>query len=316
MAKASAHLSQPHIRRQLFTLAVLLLALYVFVPQIKGLSASTAAFKNVQPAYVIVGLALTAATYGVAAGLYQLLAKRQLRYGRTLLVQTSSAFVNRLLPAGVGGISLSVAYLRSARHSVGQAAAVVSANNTLGLVGHTLLMAGVVATSDASFNQVTFPRHATIIFAAIVTAGVAVGLIVFRRARRVFVRTGSEVLRNLAGYRHHPWRLLLALLGSMLLTALYAGVLWACARAVHCDLPLVSIFVVFTAGAFLGTATPTPGGVVGAEAGLLGGFVAYGVDAGTGLAIALLYRFLTYWLPLAPGFVAFIFVRRRLRFFT
>lgn len=53
--------------------------------------------------------------------------------------------------------------------------------------------------------------------------------------------------------------------------------------------------------------------MIGAEAGLVAGFVAYGIPADRALAIALLYRFLTYWLPLLPGFVAFVIVQRRLQ---
>jgi uncharacterized protein (TIRG00374 family) len=59
------------------------------------------------------------------------------------------------------------------------------------------------------------------------------------------------------------------------------------------------------------TATPTPGGLVGAEAGLFAGFVAYGVSAPMAGAAVLLYRFVTYWLPLLPGVLALFLARRR-----
>jgi uncharacterized protein (TIRG00374 family) len=75
-------------------------------------------------------------------------------------------------------------------------------------------------------------------------------------------------------------------------------------------LGLEHIFLVFTIGMIVGTATPTPGGLVGAEAGLTGGLITYGVQADTALAAALLYRFLTYWLPLLPGFIIFVRIRK------
>jgi len=40
------------------------------------------------------------------------------------------------------------------------------------------------------------------------------------------------------------------------------------------------------------------------------GLVAYGVAAPSALAVALLYRLLTYWLPLGPGLLVFLFTRR------
>jgi uncharacterized protein (TIRG00374 family) len=95
------------------------------------------------------------------------------------------------------------------------------------------------------------------------------------------------------------------------LTSCYVLVLYLCVQSVGISLPLWNVFAVFTMGVVAGTVTPTPGGLVGAEAGLLAGLVAYGVDASPALAAVLLYRFLTYWLPLVPGFAVFITIRRR-----
>jgi len=57
------------------------------------------------------------------------------------------------------------------------------------------------------------------------------------------------------------------------------------------------------------TATPTPGGLVGAEAGLFAGFVAYGVASPTAGAAVLLYRLVTYCCRLFPGAVALLLAR-------
>jgi uncharacterized membrane protein YbhN (UPF0104 family) len=51
--------------------------------------------------------------------------------------------------------------------------------------------------------------------------------------------------------------------------------------------------------------TPTPGGIGGAEAALTAGLVASGQSAADSLAAALLFRAVTYWLPMVLGYAAF-----------
>jgi uncharacterized protein (TIRG00374 family) len=67
--------------------------------------------------------------------------------------------------------------------------------------------------------------------------------------------------------------------------------------------------LVLTAGVAGGTLTPTPGGLLGVEAGLIAGFAAFGISTADALAAALLYRLLTYWLALVGGFIAFVYAQ-------
>jgi uncharacterized protein (TIRG00374 family) len=120
-----------------------------------------------------------------------------------------------------------------------------------------------------------------------------------------------DFVRQLLDYRTQPWRVLGALLCSIMLTTIYVAVLFVCALSLGVHITWWHVFIIFTVGIAAGTATPTPGGLVGAEAGLVAGFVAYGQPAAVALAIALLYRLLTYWAPMVPGFVVFTIVRKR-----
>ena len=62
--------------------------------------------------------------------------------------------------------------------------------------------------------------------------------------------------------------------------------------------------VVYFAGAIIGSAVPTPGGLGGIEAALSAGLIAVGVDSGTAVSSVLLYRIVTYWLPIPFGWVS------------
>jgi uncharacterized protein (TIRG00374 family) len=118
-----------------------------------------------------------------------------------------------------------------------------------------------------------------------------------------------RVLRNIAGnflrYRQRPLKLAGALAAALVLTLLYAAALYFSMKSLGWDLSAAQVFLVYIGSVVVATITPTPGGLVGAEAALTAGFLAYGLPASVGLAIALVYRLITYWLPLVVGFVIF-----------
>jgi len=97
----------------------------------------------------------------------------------------------------------------------------------------------------------------------------------------------------------------------MALTSLYVLTLYACSRALGLDIAISKIFIVMTFGVVGATAVPTPGGLGGAEAGLVGGLILYGANSSVALGVALLYRLLTFWLSLVVGAVVFIALERR-----
>jgi uncharacterized protein (TIRG00374 family) len=117
--------------------------------------------------------------------------------------------------------------------------------------------------------------------------------------------------RQLLVYRRRPLRLLAALATSTVLTISNVCCLWFCAQALGVHASLFVMLIIFSFGIGLSTAAPTPGGIGGMEAGLWAGLVAYHTPHGLALAVVLLYRLVSYWLPLLLGVVAFIVCQRR-----
>ncbi len=313
MAKPKTLAVTPHMGRRVLFLVFFLLLLYVIVPRIGNFSASFDSLREANIGYIALACVLVAATYCFAALTYWLVAlKPRLVYRRTLAIQAASAFANRLLPAGLGGLTLSVQYLRKEGYTTAQAAVVAAVNNLLGAAGHFLLLGLVlVASPGASERSLKLPEvpHGWLILLILLGAA-AVLLIALKTLRQLVFKTARQIVHYVASYRKHPWRLASGLLSSLLMTTCYALILYASARSLGAELSMLQVFIVFTVGVAAATATPTPGGLVGAEAGLTAGLVAYGVEGSLALAIALLYRFLTYWLPLLPGFIVFLLARR------
>ncbi|CAM5475647.1 TIGR00374 family protein OS=Streptomyces alboniger OX=132473 GN=CP975_23545 PE=4 SV=1 [Streptomyces alboniger] len=76
-------------------------------------------------------------------------------------------------------------------------------------------------------------------------------------------------------------------------------------------LSLASVAVVFLAGNALGSAAPTPGGVGAVEATLTFGLIAVGVPKDVAAPAVLLFRLLTLWLPVLPGWLFFNHLTRK-----
>jgi uncharacterized membrane protein YbhN (UPF0104 family) len=251
-------------------------------------------------------------TYLAAAGTYWWLAVHALSYARTLLIQIAGMFVNRLLPAGIGNIGVNYAYLRKAKHSATEAASVVAANNTLGIISHGLLLAILLVLYHTDLPNLHLRLiHDSRLVVLVAVAGSAVWFILYHRFGKRFQSGLHNFAKQLLAYRHRPAHLASALICSMSLTLSNVLCLWFCILALHADLSFIAVFLVFSFGVALGTATPTPGGLGGVEAGLVAGLVAYHLDGATALAAVLLFRLITYWLPLLAGSLAFVFSQRR-----
>jgi uncharacterized protein (TIRG00374 family) len=68
---------------------------------------------------------------------------------------------------------------------------------------------------------------------------------------------------------------------------------------------LASVAVVYLTGSAIGSAAPTPGGLGAVEVALSAGLTAAGVASATALSAVLLFRLLTFWLPVPVGWLAF-----------
>jgi len=299
-------------KRNILLLAIFLLLLYVVVPHVGEFNTSLSSIRHADGGWVAVCLAALLVSYAVAATTYVLLAKHRLKYFPTVLVEAASMFTNRLLPAGAGAIGINYAYLRRNRHTRPEAAGVVATNNLLGFAGHALLLLVVLAVVGGHVLAFSMPdRHQLVvggIIALVLIMGAYVGLRLKRGVIADFVR---RTFAMIIAYHKHPGRLAAALASSVVLTSAYVLSLYAASRGVGVQIPLVDVFVVLTLGVAGGTVLPTPGGLGGAEASIVGGFMLYGVSDAKALAAALLYRLFTYWLAFLLGALSFVAAQKK-----
>lgn len=86
-------------------------------------------------------------------------------------------------------------------------------------------------------------------------------------------------------------------------------VLWACFHAFGSAPPFTVILMSYFLG-MVGNLLPLPGGLGGVEGGMIGAFVAFGVNLDQAVLAVLAYRAISFWLPTIPGAIAYFQLRR------
>jgi putative heme transporter len=100
-----------------------------------------------------------------------------------------------------------------------------------------------------------------------------------------------------------------SLLGALAWWGFDIAVLWACFHAFGASPPKGVIVMSYFLG-MLANTLPLPGGIGGVDGGMIGAFVAFGVDAELSVIAVLSYRAFAFWLPTLPGAVAYLQLRR------
>ncbi|MEL6892438.1 MAG: lysylphosphatidylglycerol synthase domain-containing protein, partial [Actinomycetota bacterium] len=104
-------------------------------------------------------------------------------------------------------------------------------------------------------------------------------------------------------------RLLLLFGGSAMITIAYLGAMYASLRAFDSTARLPLVALLFLTGSAVANAAPTPGGLGAAEAALIAALST--IEETTIVVPAVfLYRLVTFWLPILPGWLALTHLRR------
>lgn len=303
-------------RRSILLLTVLALGLYILLPQLGQFHSSFQALKQADVGLLALAFCSILGAGITAALTYKQLIFKPIAFPKIVLVQYSGMFINRLLPAGIGGVSLFIDFLYRQGHTLAQASTVAAVNNGMGSIAHLSLL--FFAACATGFSAA--PSMSVTISEFVLYLGIGLSFIVFFLLFFVFHTVRSKgrlttfiknVGRTISKFRTRKLALLRAYVCSILNTSLHVLALTLVLRAFDIDLSIITSLIVLTGGVAAATVTPTPGGVVGAEAAITATLIAYDVHSGTALAAALSYRFVSYWLPILPGVIAFLYIQKR-----
>ena len=299
--------------RALVTLVASFAAIYLLAGELAQASLGSV-LRTANWRWGLAALALSAVTYvGAALSLSGYVAER-LNFLRTLLVQLAGSFVTLVTPAAVGGVALNVRYLQRRKIPAPVAVASVGVSQVVAFVLHILLLvvfAAVAGTGTTS--PIRPPTWAYFVVAGLVVlAGAVLAVPAGRRLVRARLSpTFGQVLPQLLEVAQHPRKLAEGIGGALLLSLAYILCLSACVAAFGRSVPFAKIGFVYLTGSALGSIIPTPGGLGAVEAALTAGLTAAGVPGAVSVSAVLLFRLLTFWLPVPLGWGALNFLERR-----
>ncbi|MER6200304.1 lysylphosphatidylglycerol synthase transmembrane domain-containing protein [Streptomyces sp. NPDC001586] len=271
---------------------------------------------DAQWGWVGAALAFSALTYFAAAMSLLGFVPERVPFLRTVIAQVAGSFVKLVAPAAVGGVALNTRFLQRAGVRPGLAVASVGASQLFGLASHILLLLSFGYLTGTEKTPEMTPSRAVI--AGLLTVAVLVLVVTAVPFMRKFVVTRvralfAGVVPRMLDVLQRPKKLVTGIGGMLLLTGCFVMCLDASIRAFGGGeaISYASIAVVFLAGNALGSAAPTPGGMGAVETTLTLGLIAAGLEKEVAISAVLLFRLMTFWLPVLPGWISFNFLTRK-----
>ncbi|WEH35730.1 lysylphosphatidylglycerol synthase transmembrane domain-containing protein [Streptomyces sp. AM 4-1-1] len=304
--------------RTLFSFIAGAIAAYFLISQVTQADFG-AVVEQAEWGWVAAAVGFSALSYVAAAMSLLGFVPERVPFGKTVLAQVAGSFVKIVAPAAVGGVALNTRFLQRSGVRPGLAVASVGASQLFGLGCHTLLLAafGYLTGTEKTPSSLTPSRT---VIAGLLTVAVLVLVVTAVPFLRKFVVTRvrslfAGVVPRMLDVVQRPHKLLTGIGGMLLLTGLFVMCLDASVRAFSGpDVPhlsYASVAVVFLAGNALGSAAPTPGGMGAVEGALTLGLIAVGLPKEVAAPAVLLYRLLTLWLPVLPGWICFNHLTRK-----
>ncbi|MDJ0466913.1 lysylphosphatidylglycerol synthase transmembrane domain-containing protein [Streptomyces sp. H27-C3] len=266
--------------------------------------------------WVAAAVALSALSYPAASMSLLGFVPEKVPWRRTIMAQVAGSFVKLVAPAAVGGVALNTRFLQRAGVRPGLAVASVGASQLFGLASHIVLLMTFGYLTGTERTPTMSPSRTVI--AGLLTAAVLVLVVTAVPTLRKFVATRvrslfAGVVPRMLDVLQRPQKLITGIGGMLLLTLTFVMCLDASIRAFGGGdrLSYAAIAVVFLTANAIGSAAPTPGGVGAVELALTTALTFAGLPYEIAAPAVLLYRLLTFWLPVLPGWFAFNYLTRK-----
>ena len=230
--------------------------------------------------------------------------------------QVASSFAQLVGPASAGKMALAGRFLQRSGLTSTEASASVALNSIAGIVTHLLLMAGFFAwAGGADVGGVSLPSVGTLLLAlGIGVLAIAIASL-FPQVRRLVIRPVIDGVRRAAGYVaqvvRSPIRVAALLGGSTCITMSYLCALVVSVEAFGGGITVAQIGAAYLGASAIANIAPTPGGIGPLEAAMVAALSGFGLEAGIAISAVLTFRLATFWFPILPGWLTFLYMERR-----
>ncbi len=323
------------LAKTMVIVVVLLAGIYVVVPTVVGLDDAVALLGQAQRSWIAVALLATVVAFASYVALFRGVVGENvlhLEWRESYQITMAGLAATRLFSAGgAGGIVLTYWALRKA--GMGRAESARRMVSFLVLLYAIYVFAVIIFGSLLRIGVLPGDGPVSVTIIPVTVAG-AVLLVVLLMAlvpadlhRRLDQRTGdgrvarlmtrvaalpaiiAEGVRSAWQFLRHPRTGWLPIAGAIGFWAANVTILWASFKSLGVSVPLGEIVVGFFVGMAANLA-PAPAGVGAVDGGLIGVFAIFGFPFETVIAAVLIYRLIAFYLPVPPGIIAFLQLRR------
>ncbi|MEV4671448.1 MULTISPECIES: phosphatase PAP2 family protein [Actinomadura] len=278
---------------------------------IAGLRSPVAVLADTGVRWLFVAVLLVAATY--AAGALSLMgaSPRGLAFGHACVRQVAASYASRRHPAGRGGTAVLSAYLREHGAGPHEATATVALTRLTGAFVHLVALALALASAAVQGGEtLRSPAWSRPLILA-VSAVAALGTAGMWRRRAEIILPLKAAAAGLPPLLRRPRHLIALLAGNSAVTSCSVLAFVAVGHAMNVPLSPVVLAAVHLLLVPLRLLGPLPGGLGIVEPVLVLALVALGTGPTEAVLTVLIYRFLSFWLPIPPAALAFRAVSRR-----
>jgi uncharacterized protein (TIRG00374 family) len=330
-------LTTKRIVQTLILIAILLVGIYFLFPKLVGFGDALGKLGDADPLWIAIAIGFNVAAYATYVALFKAVVggdALRLTWTETYEINMAGVAASLLFAAGgAGGVALTYWALRKAgmarRDVARRMIAFVSLHYAfypLALIVFGLLLRTGVVNGENSVELTIVPAG---VAGLLIVVGVLVALIPSDLERRLAPYAHGEKARSLVktmakgpatvgeglrfalGLFAHPSRGGLALIGAAGFWAFSIGVLWASFHALGVHVPLAVVVQGYFLGMVANLIPLAPAGVGAVDAGMIGAFVLFGVPEQTVFPAILVFRLISFWMPIPPGVVAFFQLRHR-----
>jgi putative heme transporter len=329
-------------RRLIQTIVVVFLllgAIYFLFPKLVGLGDALSRLDEADPLWIGIAIGFNVVAYATYVALFKAVVGGdvlRLRWIETYEINMAGVAATLLFSAGgAGGVALTYWALRKAGMRRREVARRMVAFVSLHYVFYpvALIVFGILLRTGVMNGKGSV--ELTIIPAAVAGLMLIIGVLITlipadaenRLARfahnersRNWLRTAGKVPATLGeGFRFalglfaHPSRGGLAVIGAAGFWAASIGVLWASFHAFGVHVPLAVVVQGYFLGMVANLFPLAPAGVGAVDAGMIGAFVLFGLPEETVFPAVLIFRLVSFWMPIPPGIFAFFQLRHTVR---
>ncbi len=294
-------------------------AVYTIVAQLADVGFSTIgdALSTASWPTLLLALILVAMTNATDAVSMAAVSPKPVPVGMITLEQFAVSFINVAVPSSAGRLSLNMRFFQKFGISSVTSTSTSMITSFIAFLGQVVVITLAVVVGKRSIDLSGLQISDSVIqLVAITVALVLLGAVLvvarpkWRHAVADKLRSPVDQLREALAVVKEPGKLLKSLgatLGSQILGA--AGLV-LCVQALGGSMDLgAALFINVTVGLLSG-ASPVPGGIGVAEAGLTAGLVSVGVPNDVAVPAVLLYRMISYYLPPIWGWFAMQWLTR------